>query len=113
MMIGFNFLDIIHAGVLPHRRTLLVEEANKLSWLSPSVEPQESPWEPAERDVMTQAVRSVFTTPPTANIEEEYGLSEGAFHMALGELGLSTLQVDVFSRAALRNCPRVPTKEDN
>ena len=53
-----------------------------------------------------QAVRSVLTRPPTANIEDGYGLSQGAFHMALGG-------VDVFGSAALRRCPRVWTKEDN
>ena len=113
MIMGFDFLDIAHAGVLPHRRTLLVEEADKLSWLSTSMEPQASPWEPAGRDILVQAVRSVSTRPPTADIEDEYRLSEGAFHMALGELRLSTPQVDVSGSAALRKCPRVCTKEDN
>ena len=54
-----------------------------------------------------------MTRPPTADIEDGYGLSEGAFHMALGELGLSTPQVDVLGSAALRKVSRVWTKEDN
>ena len=68
---GFNFLDIAHAGVLPHRRTLLVEEADKLSWLSTSMEPQVSPWERAERNGLAQSVRRVLIRPPTAHIEDE------------------------------------------
>ena len=88
MIMGFDFLDIAHAGVLPHRRTMLVEDADKLSWLSTTMEPQASPWEPAERAALAQAVRSASTRPPTAEMEDEYGLSERAFHMALGELGL-------------------------
>ena len=107
MIMGFDFADIAHGGVLPHGRTLLVEEADKLSWPSTSMEPQASPWEPAERDVLAQAARSVSTRRPTANIEGEYGLSEGPFHMALGELGLSTPQVDALGSAALRKCSRV------
>ena len=59
MIMGFDFFDIAHAGVLPHRRTVLVEEADNLSWLSTSMEPQASPWEAAERNVLAQAVRSV------------------------------------------------------
>ena len=110
---GFDFLAIPHAGVLPGRRTFLIEEADKLSPRSMSMEPQASPWEPAEQDVSAQALRSVLTRPPTTDIEVEHGLSEGAFHMALVELGLSTPQVDVFGSAALRKCPRVWTKEDN
>ena len=107
MIMGFHFLDIADAGVLPHRCTLFVQEAKKLSWVRTSMGPPASPWEPAERNVLAQAVRSVSTRPPTANIEAEYGLSEGAFHMALGELGLCTPQVDVFGSTALRNSPRV------
>ena len=112
MIMGFDFLDIAHTGVLHHRRSLLVEEADKLSWLNTTMEPQASPWEPAEQDVLAQAVRSVSIRPPTTDIEDEYGLSEGAFHMALGELGLSSPQVDVFRSATLRECPRVWTRED-
>ena len=74
MIMGFDFLDVAHAGVLPHRRTLLLEEADRLRWLSTSMKPQASPWEPAERDVLAQAVRSVSTRSPTANIEDEYVL---------------------------------------
>ena len=77
------------------------------------MKPQASLWEPAERHVLAQAVRSVATRPPTAHIEDEYGLSEDVFHMALVDLRVSTSQVDVFRRAALRKCPRVWTKEDN
>ena len=40
MIMGLDFLDIAHARVLPHRRTLLFEEADKLST---SMEPQASP----------------------------------------------------------------------
>ena len=58
-------------------------------------------------------MRSVSTRPPTAAIEDEYGLSEGAFHMAPGELRLSNPQADVFGSTALRKCARVWTKEDN
>ena len=106
MIMGFDFLDIAHAGVLPHRSILLVEEADELSWLSTSMELQASPWVPAKRDVFDQAVRSVSTRPPTADSEDEYVLSEGAFHMELGELGLSTPQVDLFGSSALQKCPR-------
>ena len=113
MIREFAFLDIAQAGVLPHTRTLLVEEANKLSWLCTSMEPQASPWEPATRDVIPQAVTSASTTSPTADIEDEYGLSEAAFHMALGEIGLSTHQVDVLGSAALWKCHRVRTNQDN
>ena len=113
MIMGFDFLHNAHAGVLPHRRTLLVKEADKISWLSTSIEPQASPLEPAERDVLAQAVRSVSTRPPTADIEDEYGLSEAASHMALGELGIGTPQVDILGSGALRKCRRVWTKEDN
>ena len=113
MIMGFDFLDIAHAGVLRHRRTLLVKKADKLSWLSTSMEPQASPWEPAEPDFLAQAVRSVSTGPPTADIEDEYSLSGGAFHMALGELLLSSPQMDMFGSAALWKFPRVWTKGGN
>ena len=113
MIMGFDVLDIAHARVLLHWPTLLLEEANKLSWLNTSIKPQVSPWEPAEQDVLAQAVGSMSTGPSTADIEDENWLFEGAFHMALGELGLSTPQVDVFRSAALRKCQRVCTKEDN
>ena len=53
------------------------------------------------------------TRPPTADMDDDFSLSEGAFHMALGELGLSILQVDMFGSVAMRKCPRVWTKEDN
>ena len=86
MILGLDLLDIAHAGVLPHRRTLLVEQTAQLSWLSTSMEPQASPWELAERDVLAQAVRSVSTRLPRADIEGQYGLSGSAFHMALGRL---------------------------
>ena len=113
MIMGFDFLDIAHADLLPHRRTLVVEEADKLSWLSTSMEPQESPWEKAEGDALAQAVRRASTRPRTADIEDGCGLSEGAFHMALDELRLSTPQVVIFGSAALQKCPRVLTKEDD
>ena len=103
MIMGFDLLDIAYAGVLPHMRTLLVEEADKLRALRQSMEPESSGWELAELDLLAQVVRSVSTRPPAADIEEEYGLSEGAFHMALGELGLSTSEVDVFGTATLRS----------
>ena len=45
MIMRFNLFDIAYAKVLPHRRTLLVEEADKLSCLSTSMEPQASPRE--------------------------------------------------------------------
>ena len=111
MIMCLQFLVICNAWPLLHRRTFLVEEARKLGWLSTSMEPQVSPWEPSERDVLAQAVRSMSTRPPTADIEDEYRLSEGASHMALSELGLSISQVDIFGSAALRKCPRVWTKE--
>ena len=113
MIMGFVLLDMTRAGVLPHRRTLLVEEADKLSWLSTSMEAQSSPWEPAERDVLAQSMSSVSTRPRTADIEDEYGLSKGAFQMALGELGLGTPQANVFGSAPLPKCLRVWTKENN
>ena len=43
MIMGLHFVDIAHAGARPHRRTLLVDEAGKLSWLSTSMEPWASP----------------------------------------------------------------------
>ena len=46
MIVGLDLLDIAHAGVLPQRRTLLVRRAVQLSWLSSSMEPQASSWEP-------------------------------------------------------------------
>ena len=113
MIMGFNFLDIAHAPPLPRRRNLLVKEAGKLKLLSTSMEPRLSLWEPAERDAPARAVRSVMTRPPTADMEDEYGLSEDAFHMALGELRLSTPAVDVFGSTALRKCPRVWTMDGN
>ena len=103
MIMGRHFVDIAHAGALPHRRTLLVEEAGKLSWLSTSMEPWASPGGAAERDVWAQAVRSVSSRPFTADIED----------LALRELGLSTSQVDVLGSAALRKCPMVWSKVDN
>ena len=77
MIMGFDVREIAHAGVLPNRRTLLIEEADKLSWLSTCMEPQASLWEPVEGDVLAQAVSSVSTRAPTADIEDEYRLSEG------------------------------------
>ena len=38
MTMGFDFLDIAHIGVVPHRRTLLVEEADKVTWPSTYME---------------------------------------------------------------------------
>ena len=61
MIMGFDVLDIANDEVLPHK---LAEEADKLSWLSTSMEPQSSRWEPAERDVLAQAVSSVSIRPP-------------------------------------------------
>ena len=43
MIMGLQFPDIAHARGPPHRRTLLVEEAGKVSWLSTSMEPWASP----------------------------------------------------------------------
>ena len=48
---------------------------------------------------------------PGSGCEER--VHKTAFHKALGELELSTPQVDVFGSAALRKCPRICTKEDN
>ena len=84
-IMGFHFLGFAHARFLPHRCTLLVEVADKLSWLSTSMKPQASPWEPAERDVLAQSVRSVLTRPPTADIEDEYGPLWGC--LSLGTWG--------------------------
>ena len=86
MIMNFDFVDIPHAGAFPHRCTLLVQEADDLSSLSTSMKPHASSWELAERDVVAHAVERVSTRPATANIEYEYGLSEGAFHIALGDL---------------------------
>ena len=77
------------------------------------MEPQSSPWEPAKRDVLTQAMRSVSTRPPTPNIRDESSLSDGAFHKAHGQLGLSTPQVDVCGSVSLQKHPTVWTREDN
>ena len=111
MIMGFEFLDIAHAGVLPQKRTLLLEEADKLSWLSTIMEPQTSLCKPAERDVLAQAVRGVQAKPSTAYIQDEYGLSMRAVHMALGR-GLSSPQVEVLGSAALRKGTGIWTKED-
>ena len=111
-IMGFQSFDIVRAKVLPHRCTLLLEEGNQLSWLSTSMEPESSPWDPAERGVLAQAVRSLSMRLPTADTEVEYGLSESGFQGALGEYWLSTQQVDVFRSAALRKLPTVGTKED-
>ena len=112
MIMSFDLLDIAQAGVPPHRRTLLVG-ADQLCRLTRSMDPQASSWEPAERHVSAQAVSSVSTRPPKTDIEDEYGLSEGAFYMALGELEQSIPQVDIFGSAALRKLSRLQTMEDN
>ena len=98
-IMSFDFLHIAHAGVPPHRRTLLVKEADNLTRLSTSMQPQ--------------AVRSVLTRPPIADFEDHSGLAKGAFCMALGQVGLDTDQVYVIGSAALRKCPRVWTNERN
>ena len=77
------------------------------------MEPESSPREPAGRNFLAELVRGVSTKHATADIEDEYSLSEGAFHMALGERGMSTPQVDVFGSAALRKCPSDWAKADN
>ena len=65
MIIAFQFFDNTHPGVLPHRRTLLVEEIDKFSLLRMSQKPEASLLGPAEPEVLTQAVRSVSTPPPS------------------------------------------------
>ena len=89
MIMGFDFLDIAHTGVLPHRRTLHVEEANKLSLLSTSMEPQASPWEPVERDVLAQAVRNVSTRSPQPTLR----MSTGCLRVPFTCLGGSSCMV--------------------
>ena len=111
MFMGLTLLDIVQARA--HRRTLLVEEPNKLSCLSTSMEPRASRWKQAKRDALSQAVRGESTRPSTPHVKDEYSLSEDAFHIPLGELGLSTSQVQVFGSAALLKCSTVWTKEDN
>ena len=64
MIMGPDFSDIAHAGVLAYKLNSLVEEAKMVSWLRTSMEPQASPGVPAELDVVAQAVRSVSTRPP-------------------------------------------------
>ena len=76
------------------------------------MEPQASLLGPAEQDAWAQGVTSVSTRFPTADIEDEYLLSQGALDMAFAELGWSSPQVDVFGSGALRKCPRVQTKGD-
>ena len=102
MIMGLQSFDIAHARVPHHRRTVLIEEVNRLRWLSTSMEPESSPGGPAQRGPAAQAVRSVSIRPPTANTEVECGLSENGFHRSLGEYWLSIPQVGIFGSAALQ-----------